>query len=165
MFPSREIIIYAVMIYVTDIDRSPSPNARWIARAVVCLGQLMSIMDGTIVTVALPSIQRDLNFTQSSLSWVLNGYFITFGSFLLLGGRLGDLIGRRRIFLVGVTIFTLASAACGLARSQGVLVIARFVQGFGGAGAVSAIVAIIAAEFPSPRERAKAMSLYRLTIS
>ena len=98
------------------------PNSRWIALAVVCLGQLMSIMDGTIVTVALPAIQRDLHFSQSSLSWVLNGYFITFGSFLLLGGRLGDLIGRRRIFLVGVTIFTLASAACGLARSQGVLV-------------------------------------------
>ena len=126
------IIHFAMMIHMPDTDRLPSPNARWIALAVVCLSQLMSIMDGTIVTVALPSIQRDLHFSQSSLSWVLNAYFITFGSFLLLGGRLGDLIGRRRIFLVGVTIFTLASAACGLARSLGVLVVARFVQGFGG---------------------------------
>src|ERR1700727_3019487 len=117
------------MIVVTGTDQSRSARGRWIALVVVCMAQLMSIMDGTIVTVALPSIQRDLHFSQSSLSWVLNGYFITFGSFLLLGGRLGDLIGRRRIFLVGVTIFTLASAACGLARSQGVLVVARFVQG------------------------------------
>ena len=154
-----------MMILMTAKERALSPNARWIALAVVCLGQLMSIMDGTIVTVALPAIQRDLHFSQSNLSWVLNGYFITFGSFLLLGGRLGDLIGRRRIFLIGVTLFTLASAACGLARSQGVLVVARFVQGLGGAGAVSAIVAIITAEFPAPRERAKAMSLYTLTIS
>ncbi|MGI8715132.1 MAG: MFS transporter [Solirubrobacteraceae bacterium] len=133
---------------MTPTDRLNSPNARWIALAVVCLGQLMSIMDGTIVTVALPSIQRDLHFSQSSLSWVLNGYFITFGSFLLLGGRLGDLIGRRRIFLIGVTVFTLASAAwrdrrpCWWSRAS--------CQGLGGAGAVSAIVAIIAAEFPAP---------------
>src|SRR5450631_4080543 len=91
------IIHLAMMIHMPDTDRLPSPNARWIALAVVCLGQLMSIMDGTIVTVALPSIQRDLHFSQSSLSRVLNAYFITFGSFLLLGGRLGDLIGRRRI--------------------------------------------------------------------
>ena len=131
----------------------------------VCLGQLMSIVDGTIVNVALPQIQRDLHFTQSNLTWVLNGYLITFGSFLLLAGRLGDLIGRRRIFLIGVTGFTLASAACGVADSQGVLIVARFIQGLAGAGAVSAIVAIITAEFPSPGERAKAMSIYTLVIS
>jgi EmrB/QacA subfamily drug resistance transporter len=142
-----------------------SPRARWIALVVVCLGQLMSIVDGTIVNVALPQIQRELHFTQSNLTWVLNGYLITFGSFLLLAGRLGDLIGRRRIFLIGVTGFTLASAACGLADSQGVLIAARFIQGLAGAGAVSAIVAIITAEFPSPRERAKAMSIYTLVIS
>src|SRR6201992_3706472 len=153
------------MIYVTSTEHSSAQRGRWIARAVVCMAQLMSIMDGTIVTVALPRIQADLHFTQSSLSWVLNGYFITFGSFLLLGGRLGDLIGRRRIFLAGITLFTLSSAACGLADSQTTLVIARFVQGLGGAGAVAAIVAIITAEFPDPRERAKAMSLYTLTIS
>jgi len=132
---------------------------------VVCLGQLMSIVDGTIVNVALPQIQRDLHFSQSDLTWVLNGYLITFGSFLLLAGRLGDLIGRRRIFLIGVTGFTVASAACGFADSQGVLIVARFLQGLAGAGAVSAIVAIITAEFPSPQERAKAMSIYTLVIS
>ena len=146
-------------------DRRSTDRRRWIALAVVCVAQLMSIMDGTIVTVALPRIQTDLHFSQSSLSWVLNGYFITFGSFLLLGGRLGDLIGRRRIFLAGIALFTAASAACGLADSQTTLVVARFVQGLGGAGAVAAIVAIITAEFPDPRERAQAMSLYTLTIS
>ncbi len=148
-----------------DSSRLHSPRARWIALVVVCLGQLMSIVDGTIVNVALPQIQHDLHFTQSSLTWVLNGYLITFGSFLLLAGRLGDLIGRRRIFLIGVTGFTLASAACGFADSQGVLIVARFIQGLAGAGAVSAIVAIITAEFPSPQERAKAMSIYTLVIS
>src|SRR6202042_702447 len=101
----------------------------------------------------------------SSLSWVLNGYFITFGSFLLLGGRLGDLIGRPRGFLAGIMLFTLASAVCGFADSQTTLVIGRFVQGLGAAGAVAAIVAIITAEFPNPRERAQAMSVYTLTIS
>src|ERR1700744_3819094 len=92
-------------------------RGRWIALAVVCMAQLMSIMDGTIVTVALPRIQLDLHFTQSSLSWVLNGYFITFGSFLLLGGRLVDLIGRRRIFLAGIALFTGGAGARGLAGS------------------------------------------------
>src|ERR1700761_6974198 len=148
------------------VTNSPAADrGRWIALAVVCMAQLMSIMDGTIVTVALPRIQTDLHFSQSSLSWVLNGYFITFGSFLLFGGRLGDLLGRRRVFLAGITLFTLASAACGLADSRTTLVVARFVQGLGGAGAVAAIVAIITAEFPDPRERAQAMSLYTLTIS
>jgi EmrB/QacA subfamily drug resistance transporter len=142
-----------------------SPRARWIALVVVCLGQLMSIVDGTIVNVALPSIQRDLHFSQANLTWILNGYLITYGSFLLLAGRLGDLIGRRRIFLVGVTVFTLASAACGFADSQVTLVVARFVQGIGGAAATSAIVAIIATEFPEPRERAQAMSVYTFVIS
>jgi EmrB/QacA subfamily drug resistance transporter len=150
---------------VSDDSRLHSPRARWIALVVVCLGQLMSIVDGTIVNVALPQIQRELHFTQANLTWVLNGYLITFGSFLLLAGRLGDLIGRRRIFLWGVTGFTLASAACGLADSQGVLIVARFIQGMAGAGAVSAIVAIITAEFPAPRERATAMSVYTLVIS
>src|ERR1700760_4914158 len=159
------MILHARIIFMTGTDQSRSARGRWIALVVVCMAQLMSIMDGTIVTVALPRIQTDLHFTQSSLSWVLNGYFITFGSFLLFGGRLGDLLGRRRIFLAGITLFTLASAACGLADSRTTLVVARFVQGLGGAGAVAAIVAIITAEFPDPRERAKAMSLYTLTIS
>jgi EmrB/QacA subfamily drug resistance transporter len=154
-----------MMIRMTATDRAQAPNARWIALVIVCLGQLMSIMDATIVNVALPQIQHDLDFSQASLTWVLNGYLITFGSFLLLCGRLGDLIGRRRVFLAGVSLFTLASAICGLAQSQDMLVIARFVQGLGGAGAVSAIVAIITAEFSVPKERAKAMSVYTLVIS
>ena len=154
-----------MMIPMTATDRRRAPNARWIALVVVCMGQLMSILDSTIVNVALPDIQRDLHFSQASLTWVLNGYLITFGSFLLLCGRLGDLIGRRRMFLIGVTLFTLASAVCGLAQSESMLVIARFVQGLGGAGAVSAIVAIITSEFPDPGERARAMSIYTLVIS
>ena len=132
-------------------DRLANPRARWIALIVICLGQLMSILDATIVNVALPHIQRDLHFTQSSLSWVINGYLITFGSFLLLGGRLGDLIGRRRMFISGIVLFMLASLACGLAETQSVLVLARFVQGLGGAAAVSVTVAIISTEFPEPR--------------
>src|ERR1700744_6675821 len=111
------MIICGRMIVVTGTDQSRSARARWIALVVVCMAQLMSIMAGTIVTVALPRIQADLNFTQSSLSWVLNGYFITFGSFLLLGGRLGDLIGRRRIFLAGIALFTGGAGARGLAGS------------------------------------------------
>jgi EmrB/QacA subfamily drug resistance transporter len=159
----QEIIIFAMIIAMPRSDTAP--RARWIALVVVCLGQLMSIVDATIVNVALPSIQRDLHFSQANLTWVLNGYLITYGSFLLFAGRLGDLIGRRRVFLTGVTIFTLASAACGLAGSQTVLVAARLVQGLGGAAATSAIVAIIATEFPEPRERAKAMSVYTFVIS
>jgi len=154
-----------MMICMTAADRRSHPRARWIALTVVCLGQLMSVLDSTIVNVALPHIQRDLHFTQSSLTWVLNGYLITFGSFLLLGGRLGDLVGRRRMFLSGITLFTLASLACGLADSQTTLVVARFVQGLGGAAAVSSTVAIIASEFPEPRERAQAMSLYMFVVS
>ncbi len=138
---------------------------RWVALVVVCLGQLMSVLDSTIVNVALPHIQRDLHFSQSSLTWVLNGYLITFGSFLLLGGRLGDLVGRRRMFLAGVTLFTLASLACGAADTQALLIVARFVQGLGGAAAVSVTVAIITAEFPRPRERAQAMSIYMFVIA
>jgi EmrB/QacA subfamily drug resistance transporter len=154
-----------MMILMADTNRHSSPRARWIALVVVCLGQLMSVLDGTIVNVALPNIQRDLHFSQSSLTWVLNGYLITFGSFLLLGGRLGDLVGRRRMFLSGITLFTLASLACGLADSQTLLVIARFVQGLGGAAAVSVTVAIITSEFPEPRERAQAMSTYMFVVA
>ncbi|MDX6566484.1 MAG: hypothetical protein QOE10_2146, partial [Gaiellales bacterium] len=99
---------------------------RWVALGVVCLAMLMNTLDGSVVNVALPAIQNDLNFTQSNLSWVVNAYLITFGSFLLLAGRLGDLIGRKRVFLAGVAIFTLASVICGLAESQGVLIAARF---------------------------------------
>jgi EmrB/QacA subfamily drug resistance transporter len=125
----------------------------------------MSVADATIVNVALPSIQRSLHFSQANLTWVVNGYLISYGSLLLLMGRLGDLIGRRRVFLAGVALFTASSALCGLASSQAMLVAMRFIQGVGGAGATSAIVAIIATEFREPRERATAMSVYTFVIS
>jgi MFS family permease len=159
------IITFAMMIFMTLSTHRSSERARWIALVVVCFAQLMSIVDGTIVNVALPSIQRSLHFSSADLTWVINGYLISFGSFLLLGGRLGDLIGRRRIFLVGVAVFTLASAACGVASSQAVLIAARFLQGLGGAGATSAIMAIITVQFPAPTERTKAMSVYMFVIS
>jgi EmrB/QacA subfamily drug resistance transporter len=133
---------------------------RWIALVVVCLAMFMNALDGSIVNVALPDIQRSLHFSQSGLTWVVDAYLITFGSFLLMAGRLGDLIGRKKVFLAGVTLFTLASIACGSADSQAMLVGARFVQGIGGALSSSVIVAIIVTEFPSKIERAKAMSAY-----
>src|SRR5947208_3395667 len=137
------------------------PNRRrWLALIVVCLAQLMNTLDVTIVNVALPTIQADLHFDQANLTWVVNAYLISFGSFLLLAGRLGDLIGRKRVFLAGVAIFTFASAVCGLAQDQVVLVAARFVQGIGGAVSSSVIVAIIVTEFTEPLARARAMSTY-----
>jgi EmrB/QacA subfamily drug resistance transporter len=130
------------------------------ALVVVCLAQLMIVLDTTIVNVALPSIQRDLHFTQGTLTWVVNAFLVTFGSFLLLAGRLGDLLGRRRVFLAGVVVFTAASALCGLAPSGGSLIAARFLQGVGGALQASVILAIIVTEFPLARDRARAMSAY-----
>jgi EmrB/QacA subfamily drug resistance transporter len=133
---------------------------RWIALAVLCLGQLMMVLDATIVNVALPSIQHDLHFSQGNLTWVMNGYLITFGGFLLLSGRLGDLVGRKKVFLAGLVLFTAASILCGVAGSQAMLIIARLLQGVGGAVASSVILAIIVTEFPAAREQAKAMGLY-----
>ena len=142
-----------------------SDRRRWIALFVVCLGQLMIILDTTIVNVALPSIQSDLHFSQSSLTWVVDGYLITFGSLLLLAGRLGDLFGRKRIFLAGVAAFVIASILCGAAPSGTALVVARFLQGAAAALASAVIIAIIAVEFPEPADRAKAMSLYTFVIA
>jgi EmrB/QacA subfamily drug resistance transporter len=133
---------------------------RWIALAVLCLGQLMMVLDATIVNVALPSIQRDLHFSQGNLTWVIDGYLITFGGFLLLAGRVGDLVGRKRVFLTGLVLFTAASVLCGLADSQGLLIAARLLQGIGGAVASSVILAIIVTEFPQAKEQAKAMGMY-----
>jgi EmrB/QacA subfamily drug resistance transporter len=135
-------------------------NRRWIALGVVCLAMLMNTLDGSVVNVALPAIQRDLDIAQADLTWIVNAYLITFGSFLLLAGRLGDLIGRKRVFLGGVTLFTLASVLCGLAEDEKLLIAARFVQGLGGAVSSSVIIAMIVSEFPEPAERAKAMSAY-----
>jgi EmrB/QacA subfamily drug resistance transporter len=133
---------------------------RWVALVVLCVGVLMIILDATIVNVALPSIQSDLGFSQSSLAWVVNAYLIAFGGLLLLAGRLGDLLGRRRIFLIGLTVFTVASLVCGLADSQGLLVGARFVQGIGGAMTAAVILGMIVTMFPEPREQARAIGVY-----
>jgi EmrB/QacA subfamily drug resistance transporter len=137
-----------------------SRDKRWVALAVVSLGQLMMILDATIVNVALPDIQRDLGFSQGALTWIPDAYMIAFGSFLLLGGRLGDLVGRARLFLAGIAVFTAASVLCGTAGSEATLIAARFVQGLGAAIAASAILALIVVEFPDPLERMRAMSAY-----
>src|SRR3981081_3060546 len=139
---------------------APGDRRRWLALVVVCLAQLMIVLDTTIVNVALPAIQHDLHFTQGSLTWVIDAFLVTFGSFLLLAGRLGDLFGRKRVFLAGVTLFSVASALCGLAPDQGTLIAARFIQGIGAAVQASVILAIIVTEFPQPIERARAMSAY-----
>src|SRR5690349_22694801 len=135
-------------------------RAKWLALAVLCLGDLMIVLDVSIVNVALPSIKDDLGFSQESLAWVLNAYTITFGGFLRLGGRLGDLFGQRRLFLSGMTVFTLASLACGLSQSQGELVVARTVQGVGGAVVSAVALALIMQLFTEQGERAKAMGFF-----
>ncbi len=137
-----------------------TPRQRWFALYVLCLGVLMIVLDTTVVTVALPSIQSSLGFTDTSLVWVLNAYMLTFGGFLLLGGRLGDLYGNRRWFLAGLVLFTVASLACGVAPTRDVLVVARAVQGVGGAVVAAVALAIIMNLFPEPAERAKAMGVY-----
>jgi EmrB/QacA subfamily drug resistance transporter len=137
-----------------------SERRRWIALVVLCAGFLMIILDQTIVNVALPTIQRDLHFSQSNLAWVVNAYLIAFGGLLLLVGRLGDLIGRRRIFLVGLAVFTSASLLCGVAQSQALLIGARFVQGIGGAMTAAVILGMIVTMFPRPAEQAKAIGVY-----
>jgi EmrB/QacA subfamily drug resistance transporter len=146
----------------TPIERSASKRERrrWIALAVLCLGQLMMVLDATIVNVALPSIQRELHFTQANLTWVIDGYLITFGGFLLLAGRFGDLVGRKKVFLSGLVLFVASSMLCGVADSQAMLIGARLIQGVGGAVASSVILAIIVTEFPERVEQAKAMGMY-----
>src|SRR2546425_199904 len=132
-------------------------RTRWFALYVLCLGTLMIVLDTTIVNVALPSIRTDLGFSQTSLAWVVNAYLLTFGGFLLLGGRLGDLFGHRRLFLMGITLFTVASLACGLASSQGLLIGARAVQGLGGAVASAVGLSLMMTLFTEPADRAEAM--------
>src|ERR1041385_3380390 len=137
-------------------------RARWVALAVVCTGSLMNVLDTTIVGVALPAIRGDLGFSQASLAWVVNAYLLAYGGFLLLGGRLGDLFGYRRVFTAGIAVFTLASLACGLATGQGVLLAARAVQGVGGAVASAMALSLIVSLFSEPAERAKAMGVFGL---
>jgi EmrB/QacA subfamily drug resistance transporter len=138
---------------------------RWLALYVLCGGMLMIVLDATIVNVALPSIQDDLGFSQSNLAWVVNAYLIAFGGLLLLAGRVGDLIGQRRVFLIGLGVFTAASLLCALAQTQGVLIAARFIQGAGGAIASAVILGMIVTMFPEPREQAKAIGVYAFVAS
>ena len=142
-----------------------NPRSRWLALYVLCAGVLMIVLDATIVNVALPTIQQDLGFSQSNLAWVVNAYLIAFGGLLLLAGRLGDLISRRGIFLVGLAVFCAASLMCGLAQSQGMLVGARFVQGIGGAMSSAVVLGMIVTMFPEPREQAKAIGVYAFVAS
>jgi len=143
----------------------PADRSRWIALVVLCLGMLMIVLDVTIVNVALPSIQADLGFSQSGLAWVVNAYLIAFGGLLLLAGRLGDMAGRRNVFLAGLGLFTSASLACGLAQTQSLLIGARFVQGIGGALTSAVILGVIVTLFPEPREMAKAIGVYAFVAS
>jgi EmrB/QacA subfamily drug resistance transporter len=149
----------------TAVPHTPTDRSRWIALVVLCVGMLMIILDSTIVNVALPAIQDDLGFSQSSLAWVVNGYLIAFGGLLLLAGRVGDLIGRRRVFMIGLAVFTLASLVCGLSTSQEMLIGARFVQGVGGALTSAVILGMIVTMFPEPREQAKAIGVFSFVAS
>jgi EmrB/QacA subfamily drug resistance transporter len=141
---------------MTDTDA----RSRWLALIIVCLGDLMIVLDVTIVGVALPSIREDLGFSESSLAWVANAYLLTFGGFLLLAGRLGDLFGHRRLFVLGIALFTIASLVCGLATSQSMLIAARAVQGLGGAVVSAVALSLIVTLFIEPAERAKAMGVF-----
>jgi EmrB/QacA subfamily drug resistance transporter len=140
-------------------------KSRWIALYVLCTGVLMIVLDATVVNVALPSIKADLDFTQSNLAWVVNAYLIAFGGSLLLAGRLGDLLGHRRIFMWGLGVFTAASLVCGLSQSQEMLIGARFVQGAGGALASAVTLGMIVTMFPEPRDQAKAIGVYGFVAS
>jgi EmrB/QacA subfamily drug resistance transporter len=142
-----------------------APRSSWVALYVLCVGVLMIVLDGSVVNVALPSIRDDLAFSPSSLAWVVNGYLLTYGGLLLLCGRLGDLRGNRRVFLAGTALFTLASVACGLARSAQVLVVGRVVQGCGGAAVTAVGLALIMGLFPDTADRAKAMGIYGFVLS
>src|SRR4051794_18255635 len=142
-----------------------SDRSRWIALYVLCAGMLMIVLDITVVNVALPSIKDDLGFNQSSLAWVVNAYLITFGGLLLLAGRLGDLIGRRTIFLTGMAVFVAASVLCGASQSEGMLIGARLLQGIGGAMTSAVILGMIVTMFPEPAEQAKAVGVYAFVAS
>jgi EmrB/QacA subfamily drug resistance transporter len=149
---------------MTSTDTETDRN-RWAALYVLCAGALMIVLDATIVNVALPSIQDDLGFSASNLAWVVNAYLIAFGGLLLLAGRVGDLIGQRRIFLIGLAIFTAASLLCAVAQTQEMLIVARFVQGVGGALTSAVILGMIVTMFPQPREQAKALGVYGFVAS
>ena len=147
------------------MSETTDTRTRWLALYVLCLASLMIVLDVTIVGVALPSIRADLGFSDTSLAWVVNAYLLTYGGFLLLGGRLGDLFGHRRLFIIGISTFTLASLACGLATSQWFLVGARSVQGVGGAVASAVSLSLMMGLFTEPADRAKAMGIFGFVAS
>ncbi|WP_329483544.1 DHA2 family efflux MFS transporter permease subunit [Kribbella sp. NBC_01484] len=157
--------MYATTDSLATPPAAQGGRSRWLALYTLCAGMLMIVLDVTVVNVALPAIQDDLGFTSSSLAWVVNAYLIAFGGLLLLAGRLGDLLGRRNIFVAGLIVFTAASVLCGLAGSQEVLVIARFIQGVGGALTSAVILGMIVTLFPEPREQAKAIGMYAFVAS
>src|SRR3954453_1830546 len=160
------IMLRNIVTVLVTIHSSESASRRtWMALVVVCLAQLMMVVDMTVVNVALPVIQRDLRFSQADLTWVVGAYLISYGSFLLLAGRLGDLLGRKRVFLGGIALFTVASLACGLAETQLTLIAAWFIQGLGGAIATSVILALIATDFPRVDERVRAMGAYMFVVT
>ena len=142
-----------------------STRTRWLALVILCVGDLMIVVDTTVVNVALPSIRRDLGFSQTTLAWVVNAYMLTFGGFLLLAGRFGDLFGHRRLFLSGTAAFTTASLICGVSTSQGMLIAARAVQGLGGAIVSALAFSLIVVLFTEPSERAKAMGVFGFVMS
>src|SRR5215470_18668249 len=141
----------------------PEQDTRWRALVVLCAGMLMIVLDATVVNVALPVIQRDLGFSPSGLAWVVNAYLIAFGGLLLLAGRLGDLIGGKRVFLAGLAVFVVASLLCGVSVSQPMLIAARFAQGAGGAMASAVSLGMIVRLFPEPPLRARALGVYSFT--
>ena len=147
------------------MTQATTDRQRWLALYVLCAGVLMIVLDVTVVNVALPSIQNDLGFSQAGLAWVVNAYLISFGGLLLLAGRLGDLISRRGVFLVGLAIFTAASLFCGIAQTQEMLIGGRFVQGVGGAMVTAVVLGMIVTMFPEPREQAKAIGVYAFVAS
>jgi EmrB/QacA subfamily drug resistance transporter len=157
----------------TDLPAIAAPEAkpasrldkRWLALIVLLLGDLMIVLDTTVVNVALPSMRQDLGFSEASLAWVVNAYLLTFGGFLLLAGRFGDLFGHRRVFMAGLVLFTIASAACGLAASQGMLIVARALQGVGGAAVSAVALSLTMVLFTEPADRAKAMGIFGFVAS
>jgi EmrB/QacA subfamily drug resistance transporter len=147
------------------MNTTQNDNTRWLALYVLCAGMLMIVLDATIVNVALPSIQDDLGFSQNKLAWVINAYMIPFGGLLLLAGRMGDLLGQRRVFLVGLAVFTIASLVCAVSQTQEMLVGARFIQGTGGALSSAVILGMIVTMFPQPADQAKAIGVYGFVAS
>src|SRR3954454_17523622 len=153
-------VVNAISKEAIIMSETTDSRTRWLALYVLCLGSLMIVLDVTIVGVALPSIREDLGFSETSLAWVVNGYLLTYGGFLLLGGRLGDIFGHRRLFLAGIALFTLAFLACGLSPPQWMLVTARTVQGSGGAVASAVSLSLMMTLFTEPAELAKAMVIF-----